>query len=99
MPLPASGLLAYPSKGNYFDDAAQSVNSRYNRGLRGGFKGSNVFEDGLAPSGVLAGYEMVDGNLVDLSAKNSTRGTAQVVFPRVGLWGTVGYRNRSDKTT
>mgnify|MGYP006001306765 CR=1 FL=1 len=83
MSLPSpSGLLAYPSKGNYFDDPAHSVNSRYNRGLNGGFKGTNIFDDGIVSSG---------------EANSSYYGLLAVlgIFPTNE--GTVGYKLRSDK--
>jgi hypothetical protein len=111
MSLPSpSGLLAYPSKGNYFDDPAHSVNSRYNRGLNGGFKGTNIFDDGIVSSGeanssyygLLAAHEVIGGVVTEVSAISTNRGPASATSNAVlGIFptneGTVGYKLRSDK--
>ena len=101
-----SGLLAFPAKGNYFDDAAHSVNSRYNRGLNGGFKGANAYADGIVNSSnyyaLLAGYEVTGGSMAEVSSISTNRGpvsntsiTVLGIFPTKE--GIVGYRNRTQK--
>lgn len=39
-------------EGMFFDDIAQSVNSRYQRGLQGGLNNKNSYDDGDMPSGL-----------------------------------------------
>lgn len=47
------GIEVFPSgEGLFFDDAKQSVNSRYNRGLGGGLNNKNSYNTGEMPSGL-----------------------------------------------
>ncbi len=47
------GIEVFPSgEGLFFDDAKQSVNSRYKRGLGGGLNNKNSYNTGEMPSGL-----------------------------------------------